>query len=88
MLSDERRELPDQMRVAPACEVRFDPVLERLHPELVEPCDLALGKLGKRELGKCGASPQRERLSQSFCRVFGFPVVERTPALVEQPLEQ
>ncbi len=60
-------ELTDELAVAPAGEVGFDPLLERRKPQLLEPRRRHQGERLEQEVGECGATPECKRLSQQ-CR--------------------
>jgi hypothetical protein len=68
MLVNERLELGDELRVPAEREVGFDALLEGGHPELVEAQDLRLDERLVGEVGKCGAAPEGESVSQKSRR--------------------
>ena len=61
VLAHERSSSRD-VTVAAEVEIGLDPLLVRDEPELLEPADLGLREVLERELGECGAAPQRQRL--------------------------
>src|SRR5207248_6417271 len=69
MAGDETLKLGDDVLVPAEGEVSVDPVLERSKAELVQPCDLVLGKRVVDELDEWRAPPERQGLAQDGRRV-------------------
>ena len=69
--SDERVELSDELAVATELQQRFDPVLRRREPEIVETADVVTREVLEGELGERRASPERERLVEQPGRLGG-----------------
>ena len=69
VLADQQLELGDELGTRAEREIRLDPLLQGLDPELLEPRDLGLrpGLVG--ELGQRRPSPERERLPQHPVRL-------------------
>ena len=87
VLGDERLELPDQLVVAPECEVGVDPQLQRGEPDLLEPGDGRLREALVGEVRERRTPPQRQRVAQPLRRVGRQAASEQAPPLVHQPLE-
>ena len=64
VLGDQRAQLADQVRVAPACQVSREPLLDRLHPQLLQAGDLVLRELVETMIRQCLPSPQCQRFAQ------------------------
>ena len=63
VLGDQCLELPDQLVVAPECEVGVDPELDCCQPDLLEPGDGRLGEALVGEVRERRAPPQRQRVA-------------------------
>ncbi len=63
VLGDQRLQLPDQLVMAPECEVGVDPELDCCQPDLLEPGDGRLGEALVGEVRERRAPPQRQRVA-------------------------
>ena len=80
-------ELTDELAVAPAGEVGFDPLLERRKPQLLEPRCRHQGERLEQEVGERRATPEGKRLPQHCrCRLRSA-VGECLRSLREEALE-
>ena len=87
MLGNECLELPDQLVVAPKCEVGVDPKLQRCQPNLFEPGDGSLSELLVGEVRECWSSPQSEGVAEPRRRIGRKAASQQSPRFVDQPLE-
>ena len=71
VLGDQRAQLADQVRVAPAGQVSREPLLDRLHPQLLQAGDLVLRELVETMIRQRLPSPQRQRFAQIGRGVHG-----------------
>src|SRR5688500_3446291 len=76
MFVDERPKLCCDLRVVATCEVRLDPVLERLDTRIVEVTGSAIARRDRFDVGEGRSPPGRERLPEKFGRRARVPVVE------------
>ena len=83
VLGHQRPQLADQVGVAAARELRAHPLLDRLHPQLLQPRDLALREVVEAVVGERRPAPQLERGLQ----VGGGRVRVLGPRALEQVLE-
>ncbi len=86
MLADQALELTDQLACPARPQIGIDAVLDRCHPQLVQPSDLGLGERLERELLQGATTPQRQRLTEHQRRRRRIGVEQR-PALPSQRLE-
>jgi hypothetical protein len=61
---DQGFQLADELSLAAEREIGFDQLLERHEAELLEPCDLLLGKRLVGEIGQWRAAPEVKRLTE------------------------
>ena len=87
MLGDQRAQLADQVRVAPACQVSREPLLDRLHPQLLQASDLVLRELVETMIRQCLPSPQCQRFAQIGRGARRLVPIELDPCAVEELLE-
>jgi hypothetical protein len=87
MLGRDRFELRDDGVVPAAGELRVVPELECREAQLLEPLGLGGAPRLFRQVGKRGASPDRERLPQLVRRVVGATSLERRTTALERALE-
>src|SRR5262245_23360685 len=87
MARDERFELAREIAVPPEQEICFEPALERVHPQLLEPRALRLREGLRRELGERRPAPQLERLPIGGRRVVWATGVEARTRLGGETLE-
>lgn len=64
MLGHEHLELSDEARVSAEREVRFDPLLERLQAQFLQPSDLGLRERLVAEVGERLVTEEHERVPQ------------------------
>ena len=80
---DERLQLSDDVLVQAQCDVRLDPLFERIEPQLLESADLGLCPRFVLDVCEGPAAPQSEGGSEGVCCVARLLATR----LVEQSLE-
>jgi hypothetical protein len=73
--------------VAAERQFRLDQLLQRHEPQVLQPCDLDLGKTLVGQIGKRGAAPQRECVLERRERQLGATRRKRAPAVAEKTFE-
>jgi hypothetical protein len=87
LLVDERLQLANELGVVAEREPRLNQLLPGCEAKLFEPADLILRPALVREIGECGAAPERERLRQRRSRWFGLLPREGLARRRQQHLE-
>ena len=87
MLTHERFQLTDDVRMVAQREIRVDPCLGAAKPELLETSNLRLGEPLEAHVGECRATPEPERRSESLGRARSISVPQLDSALRQELLE-
>ena len=87
VLGHERAQLADEIGVAPGGQLGGDSLLDRLHPQLLEPADLRLRERLEAMVGERGPAPQRERCLEVVARGRRLVVGQRDAGAAQQVLE-
>ena len=87
MRGNERLELGDDCVRASECEVRLDPALDRALSELLQTRYLGLGERLEREVSKCIATPECERITKRHGCACGLAARELLPTRFEESLK-
>jgi hypothetical protein len=87
MLCNQPLELADRLAVAPAFEVRLNPILERGEPELFDSRCFGLREVGIGKVAQGGAAAESKRRLELLRRLVGIASVEGAAALIGEPLE-
>ena len=76
MLVDEPLQLPDHLGVAAQRELGLDRLLDRSHPQILEPGYLGLGERLVREVGERRPAPERQRALEALSLWRGGPFTD------------
>ena len=87
MLTDERLELRDELRVLLEGQFGFDPLLDRRQPALLEPVDLDLGERRVGDVLERPSSPQRKCFPKAPGRQVVLAGACGQPAFLDQSVE-
>ena len=87
LFGHQRPQLPHEVGVAAFGDLGGEPLLDRLHPQLLEPPDLALRERLEPMVGERRPAPQRQRRLEVVARGPGLVLLERDAGPAEQLLE-